>query len=555
MISLTRCAVAIALMLWATGFFLRVQSQTKIIRKGSVAGKVTIKNKPAPGIVVGLRNSEPSGTPFEVSLKATTDHEGHYRIIDVPAGSYRVAPMAPAFVISNISNMNDARGEVVIMREGEVVEGVDFALVRGGVITGKITDVEGQPVIEQPVNLFRADAPANQPAPPFGFSGAQTDDRGVYRIFGIPPGSYKIAAGNANEFGYTPGMGRAYRQTFYPNGSDVAKAIVLEVTEGSEALNIDLILGQSDKTFAASGRVVDGESGQPVGGASFGVQFILDARHHSQVGLPVISNSRGEFRIENLPAGKYRLFVRPLRDSDLRSDPVPFEIVDQDVSGLLVKTTKGEASLAGSVVLENTDDKVVFARLLKLHILGHIQNSASGFNPGHTSMISSDGSFLLNNLEPGNLYISLGAPNSSMLKGFFISRIERYGVAEPRLIEVKIGDQITGIRVVVSYGSATVRGVVRLANGELPAGSRVHVRITRVGDMWQNIQAPQVDARGHFLAEGIPAGLYSLEAHVFVPGSAGPILPVSQQVNVLDMAVTEVEITVPTNASTSPTTP
>ncbi len=540
MISLTRSTVAIALVLGATGLFLRVQSQTKTIRKGSVAGKVTIRNKPVPGIVVGLRSSEPRGMPPEVSLSATTDYDGQYLIADVPAGSYRVAPMAPAFVISN---MNNPGGEVVILREGEVVEGIDFALVRGGVITGKITDLEGQPVIAQPVNLFRVDSP-NQPLPPVGpNSGAQTDDRGVYRIFGIPPGNYRIAAGYANEFVY-PGS-RTYRQTFYPNVFDVAKATVLEVTEGSEALNVDLILGQGDKTFAASGRVVDAETGHPVSGVSFGVQLIFGERH-SQFGLPVISNSRGEFRIENLLAGTYRLFVMPQRgSSEHRSDPLPFEIVDQDVSGLLVKATKGDASLAGSVVLENTDDKAVFARLLKLHILGHIQND-SGFNPGHTSLLSSDGSFLLNNLEPGSLYISLSAPNSSLLKGFFISRIERAGVEEPGLIELRSGDQITGIRVVVSYGSATVRGVVRLANGELPAGSRVHIRITRAGDTRQNIRMPQVDARGHFFAEGIPAGLYSFETHVFVPGSK-PIPPVSQQVNVLDMAVTEVEITVHTN--------
>ena len=103
MMSLTRCAIASALILCAGGLLARAQSPIKTPRRGSVAGKVTIKGKPAPGIVVGLRLSGP-GPPFASSLKATTDQEGNYRITNVPAGTYQVAPSAPAFVISDANN-------------------------------------------------------------------------------------------------------------------------------------------------------------------------------------------------------------------------------------------------------------------------------------------------------------------------------------------------------------------------------------------------------------------------------------------------------------------
>ena len=48
----------------------------------------------------------------------------------MPAGSYWVQPMTPAFV--EVSRK-------VTIGDGETADGIDFELVKGGVITGKIT--------------------------------------------------------------------------------------------------------------------------------------------------------------------------------------------------------------------------------------------------------------------------------------------------------------------------------------------------------------------------------------------------------------------------------
>ena len=166
---------------------------------------------------------------------------------------------------------------------------------------------------------------------------------------------------------------------------------------------------------------------------------------------------------------------------------------------------------------------------------------------GHTTTINADGSFRLSGLEPGTLNFSLGAQDRSLPKGFTISRVERDGVVEPRSIEIKSGDQITGVRLVISYGNATVRGVVKFADGALPAGARVYIRMTKDGETrpnMQSMQSPQVDARGHFIIQGIPSGLYYFETSIFMPGVVSrPRPPVKQQVNVLDGVVTEVTIT------------
>jgi hypothetical protein len=542
---LPRCVVTLALVVGYFGFCSVAHAQTKPAKKspaGTISGKVTIKGKVAPGIVVGLRVSQPA-TPFEPSLRATTDQEGRYRLTDVPAGTYQITPVAPAFVVSN-----NSRSQTVVILEGENVEGIDFALVRGGVITGKVTNAEGRPVIEERVNLFLANPPSNprDPVPQlYSVSSAQTDDRGIYRMFGLTAGRYKVASGN-NENGVFDASGRrpAYKQTFHPDVTDPAQATVVEVTEGSEAAKIDITLGNATQTFAASGHVMDGENGQPVVGLRFGLQLIVDQQHRDYVSANIVSNSLGEFTAENLPPGKYGIFVQPQQDSDVRSESVTFDILDQDVNGLVVKTAKGSASLSGSVVIENTDDKTVLAVLTQLRVQGYVQSQGGSPSMGHTSSINFDGSFFLNGLESGLAHLSLGAQDRNLLKGFAVSRIERDGIVQPRGIEIKTGDQITGVRMVVNYGSATVHGIINVANGELPAGARFFVQVTKAGERSSNIRPPQVDSRGHFIMEGFPGGAYDFTVTVvgMAPGRT-PRPTAKQQVNIIDGVVNEVTIT------------
>ncbi len=550
MSSFTRYVIASALVLSSAGFFVCAKAQTKAPKKATVAGKVTIKGKPAPGIAVGLRLREPT-SQFEPWFKARTDQEGNYRITDVPAGTYEIAPVAPAFVRSA-----SQRTETVVLTEGESVEGIDFALVPGGVITGKVTDAENRPVVEQRVSLLIGDPPASQRGPIYPRSTVQTDDRGIYRIFGIAPGRYKVAMGEGDNNFYWTGR-TSYKQTFYPDVSDDSKATVVEVTEGSEASNIDITVGRPEQMFAASGRVVDGENGQPIAGTRFVLQRMINEGDPSYryVGVSAISNNKGEFRLENLTSGKYLLFLSPQQDSDLRSDAVTFEIVDQEMTGLIVKTSKGGTSLSGNIILENTDDKAVLATLMQLRVQAYVQKSQPAPNIGHSASINSDGSFQLNGLEAGTARILLGAQNRRLMNGFTVLRIERDGVVQPHGIEIKDGGQITGVRVVITYGNATIHGVVKLENGALPPGTRIFVQVSKDGEANSNsIRPPQVDTRGHFIIEGLPGGLYNLEANLMIPGGK-PRPPVKQQVNVPDGGVTDVTITFDINPNPGASTP
>jgi len=158
--------------------------------------------------------------------------------------------------------------------------------------------------------------------------------------------------------------------------------------------------------------------------------------------------------------------------------------------------------------------------------------------------VSADGSFRIGGLPGGTINIQLsGAMGPFDLKGFAISRIERDGVALPRGLELKEGEQVAGIRVVIAYGNGSIRGVVKLENGTLPEGAQMFVRLTKPGEPPPSLRPSAVDARGHFLMEGIPPGNYEVLVQVFNLNRAAPRVS-KREVTVQDGIVTDVVITV-----------
>lgn len=522
----------------------RANSQNLPAKKNpdaTVSGKVTIKGKPAVGVLVGLRASRP--TQSDSTFKATTDSDGNYRITDVPGGSFEVAPVAPALVISEVDS---SRGQTVVITEGEHVEGIDFELVRGGVITGKITDVDGHPVIEERITLSPVDQRTQRG--PF-YSGSRmfvTDDRGIYRLFGVRPGRYKVSVGEGDNSYYRAiGSGRSLHQTtFYPDTTDPAKATVVEIGEGTEATGIDIALGQSPQGFSVNGKVVDGETGKPLANVSIGLSKIvmIDANNSRNMGggTGARSDRLGEFRLENLTPGKYTLSVYPAQESNLRAEPVTFDVLDQDVTGLVIKSTMG-ASVSGMVSVEGTRDPRAMAALAQAYVAAYIVQSPN-ITSGHSARVNPDGSFQVGGLQSGIANFSLETMDN--VRGLTVVRVERDGVVQPAGIQIQSAEKVNGIRIVVTFSNGSIRGVIKSENGTLPANGRFIVQLMKSAEPNGNQQPVNVDLRGHFLVEGLAAGNYELRVIAYVPDSRQRAQSAKQLVTVTDGAATEVTVTI-----------
>ena len=435
----TRQAIACILMIAGIAVCGRAQSTSAKEPTAVISGKVTFHGEGVRGAIVTLRSSEGTSYRKLTNFRGVTDAKGEYRILNVPAGSYFVGPMATAFVVD--SGLTGERA--VTVSEGQTIENLDFTLIRGGVITGRVMDLDGRPVIEEDVYLSsRETTQYGSPLP-----ATITDDRGIYRIFGLRPGHYTVSAGRDDAGQNSSGpRGALFKRTYYPGLTDSAQATLINVSDGSEATNVDIILGGTLTPHTASGRVVDGATGRPVPDVEcYIVRFLSPTNTATSRGPK--TNSQGEFKLENLVPGQYAVSVNP-EGKEWRTEELRFEIADKDVTGLIVKTIKG-GNLSGVVVLEGMADNAVREQLREARLTVFVfteESKRRGGTSGLSTVLRPDGSFRIGGLPTGTAIFQLDAALR-----FSLVRVEREGLNYTPGLPVKQGEDLAGVRIVVRY--------------------------------------------------------------------------------------------------------
>jgi len=162
----------------------------------SISGVVlTTEAAPAPvrrARVTARSEAHPNG------FSATTDDQGRFGIRDVPAGRYAVQATKPAWLSADYGAMRPGRpGTEVVVADGQRLQDVSIRMSRAGVITGRVIDRSGQPVPTVTVGASRyvfSEVTGERTLQRFSGSDTLTDDEGVYRMFGLVPGEYIIAA-------------------------------------------------------------------------------------------------------------------------------------------------------------------------------------------------------------------------------------------------------------------------------------------------------------------------------------------------------------------------
>ena len=494
-----------------------------------ITGLIKLGENPAPNTTVLLQpnRQQRPGPVTETSLRAVTDDSGRYRLTGVPAGNYRVTPLTEVYVVNG-------GGKAVTVESGQTISQIDFALTRGGVMTGRVTDHDNRPMIAERLSLMQIDD-SNQ-AQPFdgGRFGYETDDRGVYRIYGLPAGRYLISAGNDRGGPLRPGSRVRYARTFAPDVTDQSQAKILEVTAGSVIENVDIRFGEPLKTFTASGRAIDADSNQPVPLVSLSAMRGRGGLGPGGGGggSGSLTNAGGEFQLTGLLAGRYTINVTPQFPapgqsvdvtSDYYADPVSFEITEDNVSGLEVRVHRG-ASILGYVVVEGTADPAVTAGLARLTINATSRGNQSAGQSGRAmagrpafAQVAPDGSFRLSGLTPGQVSLNLngfGGPGGN--GSFTLLRIERNGAPLTGDFTVASGETVAGIRVVAGYGTGIINGRVTFT-GATAGSARVMATAQPLGSGGQ-ARTTGVNPNGQFRFEGLLPGNYEIRVTAFNPG-------------------------------------
>ncbi|MGH9768401.1 MAG: carboxypeptidase regulatory-like domain-containing protein [Blastocatellia bacterium] len=526
-------------------------AQQRISNSGAatVSGRATIEGKPASGVVVVLKGYD--GREWR-QFAGATDAEGRFNVVGVPPGAYEIAPHAYAFVMANRSP-NARNNERIVVGAGETVDDVSIELVRGGVVTGRVIDEDGRPVVGSHVSLQRApgDHASHTRFGSESVSGmGETDDRGVYRLFGVPPGRYLVMVGqhlNGGRSGY---------QVFYPSTTDHLKAKAIEVSVGVENTEINITVVPPEKSYTASGRLIDAGAGKPIPDVYIECRP-LDNDHGKTSMVPNSTEFRntgsdGGFRLVGLRPGQYRLSIRPTRADGIEwyCDDVTVEVADEDVSGIELKAHRG-ASISGVVTVEGANDPKLLGTFADIYVSAYSPQGAerlSGLSA--SSKIGPNGGFRLIGLRAGEF--QLGASmNGDYKKRLVIQRVEVGGQPVRGYIELREGQSMSDARIVMVYGDGVVRGRVKYQNGEPPKNACFLVTTDRKGECaeCQTGFYSQVSAGGQYTLEGLPPGEYelTLQARSCVAGDQPRIASVKQAIRVANGVETRSDFVVDLN--------
>jgi hypothetical protein len=453
---------------------LSAQSQTGARISSTVSGRVILNGAAYRHAMVYLLPVQPSNSQspdaarimnisqngFQITGKSVTfngliDEDGDFRITDVPAGRYRIFALPTTLFRLGDVPVGDL-GTPLTIGEGENIENLEIEIKRGGVISGRVT-VSNRPVVEEQVNLFKLDK-SGKPVPiQPDLTMGRTDDRGHYRLYGLPDGRYLVCVGYSPSYGrlvtglWSTGLTRIY----YPGVTEQAEAKVVEVVDGSEHLEIDFDVGEPKKVFNISGRVVLAESGQPVTEVEIShISMAEDGRSQNNLrSSGVRSNAKGEFILADVLPGKHGIFIKPDQVNGVFSELEVCEIRDSDVSGLEVKVRPGGV-ISGQLVIEGTSDPAVLSNLTQIRLSFFTRSGDINGSARQQVMVNPEGAYRVNALVPGRVEIGLvtGA------RGFSILRIERDGaqISPQDGLELAPGENISNLRIVVGHSQGEV---------------------------------------------------------------------------------------------------
>jgi uncharacterized protein (DUF2141 family) len=163
-----------------------------------IGGVVLTATEPATP-VRGARvtvNSLDSGGAADT---ATTDEQGRFLFRNLPAGRYAIQSTKRAWLDANYGAPRLGRpGTPVAVRDGEARTDLAIRMARGAVITGVVRNPAGEPEPGVRIRVMRfvaKDGLRSLERPvSMNLNDPTTDDDGVYRAYGLPPGDYIVLA-------------------------------------------------------------------------------------------------------------------------------------------------------------------------------------------------------------------------------------------------------------------------------------------------------------------------------------------------------------------------
>jgi protocatechuate 3,4-dioxygenase beta subunit len=474
----------------------------------------------ASGSTVIVNNARPKS--------ATSDSQGVFEFRNLPAGSYRLSASPGQYSAGYLSMTFGAKrpngsggfdpGTPIDVADGQAFDKATIALPRGAVITGRVTDDNGDPLARVQVFSLMY-TPGTSRGQRNG--NAQTDDLGQFRIFGLPPADYVVAAearGNTfiapNAPPETEEDKIGFITTYFPSSGDETSAQRVRAKIGTETPGVEIRM-MSGRLFHVTGMVTDSQ-GRPLSRGNGMLVKRSAAAGTNTMGFPI--DDQGHFQMRNIAPGAYRLTVRqqppqgPRNPDGSPSEPGEFAsmplTINNDVDDILVTTSPG-VTITGTVVFENGPPQSASGQTaspLRVSAQFGDPESMLGSPPPPPAIVAPDLTFTMKGLS-GELLLRGGA-QQNYLKAVMLGAQDITDT--PR--EFKAGDRVT---IVLTTQASTVEGNVTDAIGK-PVTDANLIMFSDNQAAWRSssiyLRRGGTDANGHFRLQGVLPGRYYLIA-------------------------------------------
>jgi protocatechuate 3,4-dioxygenase beta subunit len=478
-------------------------SGTAVIR-----GRVTAaaSKQPLHRVRITLNASEPN-PPSTV-----TDTSGRFELTQVPAGAYTLSAARAGYLTIQYGQLRPREaGRTFDIRNGDVLEGVELAMYRGGVLSGRVLDESGDPAAGVRVEAIESRYIRGRRVPVAAKYVFATNDAGEYRLSGLDPGSYQIRASTTDVWESDDGKATyVHAVTWYPGVTtgDRPESVNVAIVQEVSGLDLKLIPGRAAKI---AGVLLDA-GGQPMAGQQVNLDVISrgigGALVSAGYGGTAKTDAQGRFEVTKLAPGEYNAYGGSPSDRVA----VPVTVNDGETKQITLASRRSVAA-AGTIV---TDDGAALpfpmARLRIDPILADPDVVFPRWGAPTPGAPKPDGTFRIPSLEGAHLFRVNGLPPDWMLKSVVLGDRD---VIDAPVAFVRGMPDVEGIRLVLSRGGASIDGDVADGGGR-PAPDVTVIAFAENSALWgiasRFIRTARPDSKGHYAIAGLPPGVYRVIA-------------------------------------------
>ncbi|HXM45156.1 MAG TPA: carboxypeptidase regulatory-like domain-containing protein [Bryobacteraceae bacterium] len=500
--------IRLSLLFLAAALFAQ-QNPAKPDDRSGIEGQVTNAATGAPvkksDVVLQRVDLNTNTGTQQTNYSTTTDAGGRFAMKDIEPGKYRLSANGNGFVQAMYGARGPNRpGTTISLDAGQYLKEVDLKLTPHGVVTGRIVDEDGDPVVRgsvQAQSYSRTDG--RKQLVPSG--SASTNDLGEYRIFGLAPGRYYLSATYNQEINRPtlreksakPPPVETYAATYYPSAIDIATAAAVDVIPGAELRGINIALAKTH-TVRLRGHV------NYQGGADKqGVTLMLTRRDETSPYnmFRHDTDEQGNFEIRGVRPGAYVLVAQSFDRAHGASARQAIDVGNNDMDGIVLTLNPG-VELKGQVKAEGPDG----INLASIYVLLHMHEV--GAAPG--DRVHDDGTFTLPQVaeEQYNVRV-MGVPD-----GYYVKSI-RAGGQEVRDSGLDMTSGAPGpLTVTIAPGAGQIEGVVQ-NDKQAPAAGALVVLIpddSKRRGMRDAYHIATTDQYGKFTLKNVDPGDYKLYA-------------------------------------------